>query len=81
MFTKALNPSVIEALPPGTFGFWVGGAAKRMKNENFSMALMVSVPVTPSVAVTSFGSVANWHDCASSRSTGNASLVMPISTL
>ena len=52
-----------------------------MKNANFSMALMVSMPVAPSTTVTSLGSCGNWQAGVSSRSIWNISLVMPISTL
>ena len=52
-----------------------------MNMANFSMALIASSGVAPSVLVTSLGVGANWHATVSSRSVWNSSFVMPISTL
>ena len=54
----------------------VGGARKRWKLAKLSMALSVRM-----FSVTSLGTVANWQLAVSSRSCGNDSLVIPISTL
>src|SRR5262245_11037969 len=74
-------PLLIDVAPPGEVVEGVGAARKRMKNANFSIALIASSGAAPSVLVTSFGTVANWQDAVSSRSVWNSSLVMPISTL
>ena len=71
----------MESAPPGVSGEGVGGARKRWKKANFSIALIASRGVAPSVLVTSLGTVANWQVGVSSRSVWNSSLVMPISTL
>src|SRR5438132_14011431 len=54
----------------------VGGARKRWKLAKFTMA-----GILLTLGVTSLGTVANWQLVVSSRSIGNASLVIPISTL
>jgi hypothetical protein len=81
MAENRLRPRPIDAEPPGELVDGVGGARKRMKNANFSMALTVSVGSGPSTFVTSFGCEANWQLAFSSRSTWNSSFEMPISTL
>src|SRR2546422_1453764 len=69
----------MEYAPPGVVRDGVGGARKRIKKANFSIAFNpAGVPVA-SVLVTSFGVVANWHAGFSSRSVGNISLLIPIS--
>ncbi len=81
MLANSWLPWLIEVDPPGLVVDGVGGARKRMKKENFSMALMVAVPPPAVVSVTSFGTFANWQLGVSSRSLWNSSLVIPISTL
>src|SRR5207245_8451492 len=78
---KRARPAVMEAAPPGRVRDGLGGARNRMKKVNFSMALIVSAGVAPSGSVVSFGVRANWQFDVSSRSCGNSSLVIPISTL
>src|SRR5437879_8137822 len=58
----------------------VDGARKRMKKANFSIPFNPPGVAVASVLVTSFGMVANWHAGFSSRSVGNISLLIPIST-
>ena len=74
-------PFAIEVAPPGVSGEGRGASRKRMKIENLSIPPSTSTGVAASKLVTSFGTVANWHWGASSRSVWNSSLVMPISTL
>ena len=78
---KSCRPLAMEIEPPGVVVDGVGGARKRMKKANFSMALTVAVPPTAAVSVTSLGTRANWQFGSCSRSIWNSSLVMPISTL
>ena len=42
---KTFLPFAIDATPPGLSRDGVGGARKRMKNENFSMELIASIGV------------------------------------
>src|SRR6185503_15982178 len=74
-------PFAIEVALPGVFGEGCGASRKRMKFANLSTPPSTSTGVAASKLVTSFGTVANWHWGASSRSVWNSSLVMPISTL
>src|SRR5882672_2362560 len=74
-------PSAIESAPPGVSDEGTGGARKRMKFANRSMAPSTSIGVVASKLVTSLGTVANWQLAVSSRSVWNSSLLMPISTL
>ena len=52
---KSALPLAIDGAPPGVSIDGVGGARKRMKNENFSIALIASTAVVASVSVTLFG--------------------------
>src|SRR5258708_3718866 len=79
--TNFCLPFAMDVAPPGESGEGCGASRKRMKNANFSIALITSVGVVASVLVTSFGTAANWQAGFSSRSVWNSSLVMPISTL
>src|SRR6266850_34276 len=61
-FAKICLPLPIESEPPGFVVDGVGGARKRMKNENFVTALEKSgsgEPGATSVGTTVFGTVAN----------------------
>jgi len=78
---EQLLPFAMDVAPPGVSGEGVGGARKRMKNENFSMSLIASRAAGAVVSVMLFGTVANWQLGVSSRSVWNSSLVTPCSTL
>jgi hypothetical protein len=77
------RPRVIDAEPPGVVVEGVGGARKRMKNANRSTSEKASTvgEMVGSVFVTLFGALAKMQLPLYSRSSGNISLVMPISTL
>src|SRR5262245_21041431 len=77
---KTFLPFAIEAEPPGLVVDGVGGARKRMKNENFSMELIASSGEPASGSVMLFGWVAGVVQF-SSRSVWKRSFEMPISTL
>ena len=81
MSTNFCLPFAIDVAPPGVFGEGCGASRKRMKFANLSIPPSTSTGVAASKLVTSFGTGANWHCGASSRSVWNSSLVMPISTL
>src|SRR5437867_10775434 len=78
---KSFRPLAIESAPPGVSREGAGGARKRAKKANFSIALIPSTSVLASVLVTSLGTSENWQLGVSSRSVWNSSLVIPISTL
>jgi hypothetical protein len=48
-------PLAIDGAPPGVSGDGAGGASRRMKNANFSMALKASIVVAASGCVTLLG--------------------------
>src|SRR5438034_7916951 len=81
MAAKSLRPLAIDSTPPGASSEGAGGARKRAKKANFSIALIPSTSVLASVWVTSLGTSENWQLGVSSRSVWNSSLVIPISTL
>src|SRR5229473_4001234 len=58
---NSFRPLAIESAPPGVSGEGAGAARKRAKKANFSIALITSRAVLPSVLVTSLGTAANWQ--------------------
>src|SRR2546425_10344204 len=81
MVPNRVRPDLIAIAPPGVVGDGVGGARKRMKSLNFSMALVASIGFTASRLAASFATGATWQAAVSSRSDWNSSLDIPISTL
>src|SRR5437899_5582140 len=81
MAPKSFRPRAIDSTPPGASSEGAGGARKRAKKANFSIALIPSTSVLATLLVVSLGASENWQLGVSSRSVWNSSLVIPISTL